>query len=107
MSFILFYKQIITQPSSGVCNDEVFCRLAPLTFAVRSVRRYQFHVLFFQLLIEQVRTIRFIANQTFRGLSVKRLSKVPPTNSDFMRRSGFRVIGDKEISAVLDRKRLC
>lgn len=70
------------------------------SFAVRLVRRNQFDVEFFQLLVQRVGIISFIADHLARSLVGESLADTSLDKSNFVRRSRFRVDGERKTKAV-------
>ncbi len=78
-------------------------RLLPIAL----VRRDHLNIETRKLLIQRVRVIRLIADQSFRLLVGKTLYESFADKGDFMRRSRLRVDGDRKTSAVCHCHELC
>ena len=69
-------------------------------FAIGFVRRDQLNSEFFQLLVQRVRIIRFIANQFLRSLEGLPFADGSLNEFDFVRRSTRRVDGERKTKAI-------
>jgi hypothetical protein len=92
-------KQAFNLPASFVTPKfSAVLRFCP--FPISFVRRNQFNVEFFQLFIERIRIIRFIADYLSRSLFDKTLAEGSLNQFDLVRRSRFRVDGERKTKAV-------
>lgn len=101
------YSPKVTQPRKQPLNfpppfvtPEFSAVLRFRSFPIRFVRRNQLDVEFFQLFIERIRVIRFIANHLFWSLIGKSLADGSLDKFDFVRRSRFGENGERKTKAV-------
>ena len=70
------------------------------SLAIGFVRRNQLNSKFFQLLVQRVRIIRFVTDHLFRSLVGEPFADGPLDEPNFVRRSRFRVNGERKTKAV-------
>jgi len=75
-------------------------------YSIRLVRRYHLDALLAKFLVQRVRVIRPVADQSLRLLVGKNFSESFSDKSDFMRRSRRRVYGERKTIAVCHRHEL-
>ena len=92
-------KQPLDLPSPFV-TPQLSPVLRFCAFAIGFVRRNQINIEFFQLLIQRVRIIRLVADHLLWSLVGKSLANGSLNQFDLVRRSRFRVNGDRKTKAV-------
>jgi hypothetical protein len=93
-------KQAFNLPSPFV-TPELSAVLRFGAFAVGFVRRDQINLKFFQLLIQRIGIIRFVADYPARSLVGEPFADGALDQFDLVRRSRFRVNGDRKTKAAL------